>query len=181
MVERTRMTAAEYFALPETTQPMELINGIVIRSPSPTPRHQGIAGNVYALLRSRAKAGGGRAYMAPIDVVLDDSQVLQPDVVYLAPESRCQITERRLVGPPDLVVEVFSPGSVRRDKIDKFELYEACGVRETWMIDPHEQYIEVYHRDGAALILQGVYGLGAAFTSALLSGAPIPVDELLAD
>lgn len=181
MVERTRMTAAEYLALPETTQPMELINGIVTMSPSPTPRHQDIAGNAYALLRSRARASDGHVYIAPIDVVLDDSQVLQPDVVYLAPESRCQITERRLVGPPDLVVEVFSPGSVRRDKIDKFELYEACGVREYWMIDPHEQYVEVYQRDGAALILQGVYGPGAAFTSALLAGAAIAVNELLTD
>lgn len=102
MVERTRMTATEYLALPETTQPMELINGIVRRSPSPTPHHQGITGNAYALLRSRARASGGRAYTAPIDVVLDDSQVLQPDVVYLVPESLCQITEQRLVGPPDL-------------------------------------------------------------------------------
>lgn len=85
-----------------------------------------------------------------------------------------------MVGPPDLVVEVFSPGSVRREKIDKFEVYEAYGVRECWMIDPHEQYIEVYQRDDDALILQGVYGPGAAFTSAMLSGAPIAVDELLA-
>jgi Uma2 family endonuclease len=181
MVERTRMTAAEYLALPETTQPMELINGFVISSPSPTPRHQGITRNGYALLRSHVRTNGGRAYMAPIDVVLDDIHVLQPDVVYLAPESRCQITERRLVGPPDLVVEVFSPDSVRRDKIDKSELYETCGIRKTWMIDPHEQYSEVYHRDAAALILLGVYGPGAAFTSALLTGAPIPVDDLLAD
>jgi Uma2 family endonuclease len=121
------MTAAEYLALPETTQPMELINGIVIVSPSLTPRHQGIAGNAYVLLRNRASILGGRVYMAPIDVVLGDSQVLQPDVAYLAPDTRCQITE------PRLVVEVFSPGSIRRDKIDKFEVYEACGVR--WPVD----------------------------------------------
>jgi Uma2 family endonuclease len=66
MIERTRITAAEYLALPETTQPMELLNAIVIVSPSPTPRHQRITGNVHALLRSHARTNGGRAYIAPL-------------------------------------------------------------------------------------------------------------------
>ncbi|MBI5666896.1 MAG: Uma2 family endonuclease [Chloroflexi bacterium] len=181
MVERTRMTTEEYFALPETTQPMELINGELIVSPAPVPRHQGITGNTYYVVRNLTKTIGGTVYMAPIDVYLDEGQVPQPDVVYLAPDSRCQVTDKRLVGPPDLVVEVFSPGSVRKDKLDKFELYERYGVREYWMIDPLEQYIEVYRRDGETLLWQGVYGPGQTFTSTVLAGATIVVDDLLAE
>ncbi len=180
-ITRTRMTAAEFFALPETTQPMELLNGELILSPAPVPRHQAITGSTYFVLRTLANTLGGRVYASPIDVYLDEGQVPQPDVVYLAPDSRCEVGDKRLVGPPDLVVEVFSSGSVRRDKIDKFELYDRYGVREYWMIDPVERYVEVYRRDGEALVQQGVYGPGQTFAAAVLHGAAIPVDDLLAD
>jgi Uma2 family endonuclease len=181
MVERTRMSTAEYFALPETMQPMELINGEIIMSPAPVPRHQGIILNTALTLRDLSRTIGGKVYVAPIDVYLDEGQVPQPDVVYLAPGSRCEVTDKRLVGPPDLVVEVFSPGTVRRDKLDKFELYERYGVREYWMLDPQEVYVEVYHRDGESLVQQGVYGPGQTFTSAVLAGATIAVDDLFAE
>jgi Uma2 family endonuclease len=181
MVERTRMSTADYLALPETTQPMELINGEVIVSPAPVPRHQGITLNTAFTLRNIAQTIGGKVYVSPIDVYLDEGQVPQPDVVYLAPDSRCEVTDKRLVGPPDLVVEVFSPGSVRHDKLDKFEIYERYGVREYWMLDPQETYIEVYRRDGDALVHQGVYGPGQTFPSAVLAGATIAVDDLFAD
>lgn len=181
MVERTRMSTADYFALPETTQPMELINGELIVSPAPVPRHQRIILNTAFTLRDITKTTGGKVYVSPIDVYLDEGQVPQPDVVYLAPDSQCEVTDKRLVGPPDLVVEVFSPGSVRHDKIDKFGIYERYGVREYWMLDPQEQYIEVYRRDGDTLIHQGVYGPGQTFTSAVLAGATIAVDDLFAE
>jgi Uma2 family endonuclease len=181
MIERTRLTTAEYFALPETTQPMELINGAIIVSPAPIPRHQEIIINLTVLLRQLTRTIGGKVYMSPIDVYLDEGQVPQPDVVYLAPDSACQVTDKRLVGPPDLVVEVFSPGSVRHDKIDKFELYERYGVREYWMIDPQEGYLEIYRRDGDALVHQGVYGPGQSFTSAVLANATLPVADLFAE
>lgn len=181
MVERARISTTDYLALPETMQPMELINGEIIMSPAPVPRHQAITGNTYFVVRNLTKTTGGKVFMSPIDVYLDEGQVPQPDVVYLAPDSRCEVTDRRLVGPPDLVVEVFSPGSVRHDKIDKFELYERYGVREYWMLDPQETYIEVYRRDGDMLVHQGVYGPGQAFSSAVLAGATIAVDDLFAE
>ena len=180
MVERTRMTAADYFALPETTQPMELINGELIVSPARVPRHQSITGNTYFIIRNLTKTLGGQVYIAPIDVYLDEGQVPQPGVVYLAPDSQCEVTEKRLVGPPDLIVEVFSPGSVRHDKLDKFELYERYGVREYWMIDPQEQYLEAYRREGDTLLQQGVYRPGRTFTSTVLAGATLAMDDLFA-
>ncbi len=168
MVEQTRsrMTAAEFFELPETNLPMALIDGEVIMSPAPVPKHQSTSGDFYNFLRTNVP--NGIVYYSPIDVALDEENVVQPDIVWVAENSRCVIGEKRLEGPPDLVVEVFSPGTVRLDKTTKFKLYERFAVYEYWMIDPIEQYVEVYHLQDTAYILQGVYGPEDTFESRIL-------------
>lgn len=164
MAVQARMTASEFLALPESSLPVELINGEVFMSPAPELNHQDIVLRLALLIKQRLQ--GGKVYVAPVDVHLDDANVVQPDVLWIAPESACIAVEgKRLQGAPDFVVEVFSPGSLRRDKRDKFRLYKKYGVREYWMVDPAEQLIEVWQIMEERFTLLDVCAPGDQFTS----------------
>jgi Uma2 family endonuclease len=175
---RQQMTAAEFFELPEQTQPTELINGVLVVNPAPIPRHQNVMLNTAFVLKDLLSKIGGKVFAAPLEVYLDERVVPQPDVMWIAPDIKCIIDEKRLIGPPDLIVEIFSPGSVLSDGSDKFDIYQRYGVREYWMIDPSEEYIEVYQHINAQFVRQGIYGKGKQFTSPVLNGSSIDVDQI---
>jgi Uma2 family endonuclease len=176
MVIKERMTASEFFALPETNTPTELIDGELIVAPAPIPKHQGISGETYVVLRELIP--NGSLFYAPIDVYLDEINIVQPDILWVAADGQCQITEKRLVGAPDLVVEIFSPGTSRRDRREKYALYERFGVREYWMIDPEEQFIEVYTLQDGRFLRQGVYTPDQTFESRVLGGKTVDVGKI---
>jgi len=126
--------AADYWILPEG-EPVELLQGRLVVSPAPTFVHQAISMLLSELLLCAARKTGGRTCAAPIDVVLSDETILQPDLIYVA-KSRRQIVQNRIEGPPDLVIEILSPGHVRRDRVDKMNLYCQHDVAEYWIVDP---------------------------------------------
>ncbi|HVT17163.1 MAG TPA: Uma2 family endonuclease [Thermoanaerobaculia bacterium] len=130
----------DYDGLPEQPR-CELLFGRIYVTASPTLSHQTVAQQVWLHLRQFGKLVGGRAYLAPVDVVLADHSVVQPDVVYVSP-GRLAILRERVEGAPDLLVEVLSPGSARRDRGEKLALYALSGVREYWVVDPVERQIE---------------------------------------
>lgn len=166
---KTRLTADEYNQLPETTQPMELIDGEIIVSPAPLDYHQEILLNIAFVLRNVAPSSGF-IRVSPIDVQLDDHNVVQPDVMWVSgSESICQrdAEGKRWYGGPDLVCEILSPGTAKRDRQTKFALYEKYGTREYWLLDPANQWVEVYTRQEEKLILVEVYHQ-TTFTSPLL-------------
>jgi Uma2 family endonuclease len=177
MVERTSlstqtMTASDYLALPETTQPMELIDGEVIMALAPSDLHQQLITQFVIAINAAQQNGSLR--VAPIDVQLDKKTVVQPDVMWVGPDTSCKLIDGKYwAGPPDLVIEIFSPGSVRRDKTTKFDLYEKHGVKEYWMVDPHEAYIEVWVLTNDQFVHQGVYGRDDEFSSTVLGGATL--------
>ncbi len=184
MAERvkTRLSAAEFFEMPESTQPIELIGGEVIMSPTPVPGHQNIVGNVFIILKRIAQKQGGKAYVSPLEAYLDDGNVVQPDVMWIAPDSRCRVGEKHLHGVPDLVVEVLSPSTAKYDKSTKFRLYETHGAREYWVIEPVGAYIEVWRLEEERFALLGVYGTDdETFASAVLGGQSIEVSEIFGD
>jgi Uma2 family endonuclease len=160
-------------------QPMQLIDGEIIVSPSPTPNHQSLVGNVSVALKSMTHRLGGRIYIAPLDVYLDDDNVVQPDVMWLAPQSQCVVGAKHLIGAPELVVEVLSFGSVKRDKVEKFRLYARFGVREYWILDPIEKYLEAFTLHDGQFDLIGVFTAEETFTSPLLN-QPIPLAAIFA-
>ncbi len=166
----TRLTMEEYEALPETNQIVELMNGVLIVNPPPLPLHQRVSGRFYTRLLGLIP--NGELFYAPIGVYLAKGIIPEPDIVWVAEGSRCVVGEKHLEGPPDLVIEIFSPGSERYDRRDKFELYQRFGVREYWMVDPIAQYVEVYRYDNGAFARQGVYGPDETFKSVAL-GKPV--------
>jgi Uma2 family endonuclease len=124
----------------------ELILGRIYVTPSPTFRHQAVAGLLWQRLHEVAVSAGGAAAIAPLDVTLADHSIVQPDVIYIS-ASRLGVVKERIEGAPDLVVEVLSVGTARLDRNEKLKLYAESGVREYWIVDPIERQIEFLVND----------------------------------
>jgi Uma2 family endonuclease len=164
---KTHITIHDYYQLPETTQPTEFIDGEIVVAPGPLDYHQEISMNILRVLLGLVGANGYLRH-SPIDVQLDDRNVVQPDVMWVSgPESLSQRDDKRWYGGPDLVCEILSPGTAKRDRLDKFALYEKYGTRESWLLDPANQWVEVYARKDGKLVLEDVYHQ-TLFTSPLL-------------
>src|SRR5699024_8910535 len=125
-----------YESLPEGT-PVQLIKNKLIMSPSPLDIHQKILGLIFnRLFTFVEKHELGEVRVAPYDVHLDEQNIYQPDILFIAKENLHKIKENGLYGAPDLVIEILSPGTTEYDKKDKKEVYEHYGVKEYWIVDP---------------------------------------------
>lgn len=164
--------AGDYFALPDEPR-CELLYGRLAVTPAPTFRHQEVVGALHALLLAHARSAGGRTAPAPVDVVLAPHSVVQPDLVYVGAE-RAAIVHDAVDGPPDLVVEVLSPGSARRDLGEKLRLYAEAGVGEYWIVDPAARTFEfLLNRDGAFLLRLPEAGV---YRSAAVAGLELDLE-----
>ncbi|WPM32979.1 Uma2 family endonuclease [Hydrogenobacter sp. T-2] len=142
MKVKTKLTAEEFFKLYPEEGRVELINGEVYEMPAPTPKHQDILLRVFIPMRGFVDTNSlGLILVAPVDVVFDEENVLQPDIVYVSDLSK---VKDKIYGAPDLVVEVVSPSTLKRDLTDKMKLYERHGVKEYWLVFPLEKTIMVY-------------------------------------
>lgn len=183
--EKRKITVAEYLQLPETTIHMELIDGMLYiydgqegNMPAPKDFHQQLSSVIFVFLANHFPAKQLRA--APTDVHIGDN-IVQPDIFWVNPHSeQCVLMpDGYLHGAPDFVVEILSPSTHRHDRVAKFDLYDQHGVREYWIVDPDEQYIEVYTRHQNTLMRLGGYQVGQTFTSPILNHAPVDVSALL--
>ena len=132
--------AADYWELPEG-EPVELILGNLIVSPSPNYLHQAISALLTEFILGAARTGGGKGCAAPMDVELADHSIPQPDLMYVSKERR-HIVKRHVEGPPDLVIEILSESNARRDRVDKLNLYAETGVAEYWIVDPERRHFD---------------------------------------
>ncbi len=143
--------AADYWELPEG-EPVELMKGRFIVSPSPNILHQVVVSLLLELLRAASRKTGSIAVCAPMDVILSDDTILQPDLLYVSKRRR-GIVKQRINGAPDLVVEIIS-GSARRDRIEKLDLYARYGVAEYWIVEPDAQVIQFLINENGRFVVQ---------------------------
>ncbi|HEY0784179.1 MAG TPA: Uma2 family endonuclease [Thermoanaerobaculia bacterium] len=162
---------SDYEALPLEPR-CELLAGRFYLTPSPSVLHQVVAPLLWKALDGVAGKTGGIALPAPLDVVLADHSVVQPDVIYLAAGRRGLATER-IEAAPDLLVEVLSPGTARRDRGLKLHLYARSGIREYWIVDPLERQIEFLVQDGDAFRIE--LPQGGTYRSRVLPGVHLNV------
>lgn len=136
--QRLRMSYAEFLAQIDEHAHAEWVNGEAIIFMPPTSEHQDIAGFLIALLRAFVDFYRlGIVLPAPFEMKpTPDSHAREPDILFVAQVNRSRITDKKLEGPADLLIEIISPESVTRDRDDKFYEYQAAGVREYWVIDP---------------------------------------------
>ena len=138
-------TLDDYYQIPDD-QRVELIDGVIYDMAAPTSIHQIIAGYLHAQLLSYVSSKKGKCMpmISPLDVQLncDNKTMVQPDVVVVC--DRDKIIRRCVYGAPDLVVEVLSPYTRKKDMTLKMHKYEDAGVKEYWLIDPDKKKIIVY-------------------------------------
>ena len=142
-------------------------------TPAPTLRHQRVVGQVFRFLLDFADRSGGRAFVSPVDVVLADHSIVQPDVIYVSRE-RAGILRQRVEGAPDLVVEILSPATARRDLGEKLRLYAEFGVAEYWIIDPILETFEFLENTPAGFRVR--LPEGAAYRSAAIPGLELDLE-----
>jgi Uma2 family endonuclease len=175
---QTRMTIDEFRRLPESDDHPELINGALVMSPTPVYRHQHMVGQLFALLHAHARQG--LTVLSPMDVYIDGNNVVQPDLFWVHNDrGQCVPREGYWHGSPDLVVEVLSPATEKRDRGLKFKIYQESGVREYWIADPRARFIEVFLLAEGQFVQQGLYAEGQSFSSPVLEGLRVEIDPLL--
>ncbi|MFG0318939.1 MAG: Uma2 family endonuclease [Planctomycetota bacterium JB042] len=172
-------TYADYCALPDDGRRYQIVEGELFVNPAPIVKHQAVLLNLYAALRVRAEREGGLCLASPIDVLLADDTVVQPDLVYLAKARRPAPDAKNLTEAPDLVVEVLSPSTRRLDVVRKRAVYAGHGVREFWIVDPELDRVEVLVADGrGGLEARPPVSEGAVRSEVVLPGFEVPIDEL---
>jgi Uma2 family endonuclease len=176
-----RFKADDIWDTPDDDKRYEVIDGEMYVTPPPVWQHQygsdTLFGYLWQYIHPRRL---GRIVTAPVGVVLDDENGLQPDLVYVSRERQDIITERGVEGAPDLVVEVLSPSTRSRDRGIKMRRYAAAGIPHYWILDPRTRALEAYELAGHAYELTGSHGPGTIFRPALFPGLEISIDDLWA-
>jgi Uma2 family endonuclease len=140
---RVILTYKDYAALPADGKRYELHEGELSMTPAPGSRHQQVSRNLFALLHQHVTSKRlGEVLYAPLDCILSDTTIVQPDIVYLASEKRGLISARGIEGPPTLVVEILSPSTAQIDRATKMQLYARYGVPYYWIVEPEPVSIE---------------------------------------
>lgn len=153
------VTYEAYASLPDDGMRYEVLEGTLeAMSPSPTANHQSVIRDL--LLRMQGCNSDYLVFVAPLDVILSRTNVLQPDLLLIHRTRSEIVTKRGVEGAPDLVVEILSPSSRHRDKVRKMKIYAKHGVPEYWVIDIDAQTLERY-----VLTETGVYELTELFES----------------
>ncbi|HYG73558.1 MAG TPA: Uma2 family endonuclease [Planctomycetota bacterium] len=166
-----RFTYEEYQALPETGPRYQLVDGDLIMSPAPSFRHQDILAELSFLLGSHVRSSGlGKLLFAPLDVILSDEDVFQPDIVYISNARRSIIVPEGLRGTPDLCVEILSPSNKNLDLKTKRLLYARFGLPELWIVDPDANTAQVFRLQEDPNQPIGTYSQNETLTSPSFPG-----------
>lgn len=157
----------------------ELINGEIVKRASPDTEHQSIASNLSYFFQVFVREKKlGKIFFAPYDVYLDEENLVQPDLIFVAEANAGIIQKGCIVGVPDLVVEILSPGTHRTDRGAKFKLYQRLGVAEYWIVGPRSKTIEVYTLNAGAYDLFALGEEGGTVESHILKALTVAVHEV---
>lgn len=156
-----KLTYQDYMELPEEPgYRFEVIDGILVKEPSPSVLHQRVSRKLQRIMEDYfwKTDPGGEIFGAPLDVTFQDITVVQPDLFYISGEQKHIIKEMRIDGPPKLVVEIMSPSTGRKDRLQKMRIYRHSQVQHYWLVNPEEKTLECFSlRDGIyALVALGM-------------------------
>jgi Uma2 family endonuclease len=146
IVNTTKMTARQFLELGEDPPGvrLELVEGEVAVSPSPTPEHSRIDTKLRTLIDRYITEHDLGEVFGDVDTIFGEHDVRRPDLIYFSKKRLHLIGNKAMEGPPDLCVEIVSPSSSTVDRVDKFKQYQAGGVAHYWVIDPRDRSIKGY-------------------------------------
>ena len=182
-----KFTYEEYSRWPDDER-WELIDGVAYNmSPAPSIDHQRASRKLATAIDRSLEGGPCELFSAPFDIFFPEfegqtlseiSTVVQPDISVICDSDK--LIKQGCVGAPDVVVEILSPWTTKKDLSEKFHLYEASGVREYWIVDSGNTYFRIFH-----LQEDGAYDFGSLFeaegvvSSSVLVGFKVAVEDIL--
>lgn len=167
LIRPPRTIREVFLQLPEGTL-AQLIDNNIVMSPSPKFIHQRILNDLILQLGSFIRENQlGQTLIAPMDVYLEERNIFQPDILFISNENRQIIEEDGLHGAPDLIIEILSPGTAKYDLTMKKDVYERCGVKEYWIVDPEKKSAQGYYLEDNRF--HEIEGNGPAIQSKLLN------------
>jgi Uma2 family endonuclease len=176
-----KLTYDDFVLFPDDGMRHELIDGEHYVTPSPNRKHQKVSGNLHLLASSWLEDHPiGQLFYAPFDVVFSKFDVVEPDLLYMSNERASQVlTQANVQGAPEIVIEIGSPGTRKRDETIKRHLYERAGVSEYWVVDPELDVVRVYRRgeEGFERPLELTEESGDV-TTPLLPGLSLPLARI---
>jgi Uma2 family endonuclease len=178
-----KFTYEDFLTFPDDGKRHEIIDGDHYETPSPSTKHQRISANLlFALSLYLRDHRIGEVFVAPLDVVFSDVNVVEPDLLYISRERSNVLTEQHVRGAPDLVVEIVSPGTRKTDEVTKRKLYERFDVLEYWVVDPELDTIKIYRRvqNVFTRISELTLEQGEMFTTPLLPDFSVSLAEIFA-
>ena len=171
-------TYADYVRLPEDVR-CEIIDGELIMAASPNRIHQRIALDLGSIMNQFVNANGlGALFIAPFDVYLSETNIAQPDLLFVSAARSHILTDANVRGAPDLVVEVASPSTARRDRTIKADLYARFGVAEYWICNPTAETVDTLRLVGGRMAPAGHYTLTDPLTTPPLPGLSIDLRDV---
>ena len=177
-----KLTYDDFVLFPDDGKRHELIDGEHYVTPSPNTRHQRISGRLYLLIAKWLEEHAiGQIFYAPFDVVMSDIDVVEPDLLYMSNERAATvITPQHVRGTPELIIEIASPGTRKRDETIKRLLYDRAGVTEYWVVDPEIDAVRVYRRSGERFgrVVELSREGGDQLTTGLLPGLELPLAHI---
>jgi len=171
-------TYEDYAAMPEEGHRDEVVKGVLYMSPAPNRRHQKIVRKITRYLEDFVETPElGEIGMAPLDVELSHRNVVQPDVFVVLNEHFDRLTETRIIGAPDLAIEVASPSTAKYDRRKKQAAYASAGVSEYWIVNPKHQTIEVLVLEGSLYCSLGSFSGRDILPSRVVPDLPVSVEQ----
>jgi Uma2 family endonuclease len=178
MAISTKFTRADLLVMPQDGRRREILDGELVVTPSPKFSHQAISRRICAaFLEYLEDHPIGEIVYAPLDVILSEFDVLEPDLLFVLNEHR-SILKDWVRGAPDLVIDIVSPASATTDRGPKLKAYARFGVPEYWIVDPEQKTIEVYRAGEQGYDLAQAFQEQEELTAPLLPGFILAVKEI---
>jgi len=179
MATQTKLWTYEDYLKLEDDKRYEIIEGELLEMPVPSVTHQRIVKRLLKVFDEFVEKNSlGEVFVSPVDVVLSETNVIQPDLVFVSKEKSEVIRERGIFGSPDIVVEVISPSTLKRDTEDKKRVYARFGVRELWLVFPGERAVEVFSLKGKSYEVCSFGYESGKVRSCLLKDFELNLEEL---
>jgi len=177
---KVRFTYNDYLLLPEDKR-YEILEGDLYVVAAPNIKHQRVSRRLeIALVQHIESRNLGEVLDAPCDVVLSEENVVQPDILFVRRERAGIIGEMNLHGAPDIVIEILSEGTRRKDLEVKRKIYAGFGIQEYWIVDPDAATAEILVWSELGYVTAGVYGKTDRLSSPLLPDLNLPLSQVFA-
>ena len=180
-VHSNQLTYEDYLVLPDDGKRHEIIEGDHSVTPAPKTKHQKVSFNLTVAIGSFVKQRDlGMVLAAPCDVILSDENVVQPDLLFVSTARAAIVTEDNIRGAPDLVVEIISETTRKKDEVTKRKLYDRFGVQEYWVVDPELESVKIFSRaqQGYGRAVELSKEAGDILTTELLTGFKLALSEI---